>query len=267
MNNMAIFAAAEKFLARHLGGRYQEGMTDEVAARLREIVVDAKSVVLAKPVDVAAVGLPRPCLPVSTGTSSYLVTVAMGGQTMSLTASTEIRREGEAVFIVERVRTPMGEATDTVALDLETLALRWRSIAQGPMAIAFEVKDGKAIGEAKMGGQTQPISVELGGTLLADGAGAHQVLATLPLAEGYTASFRNLDVRTQKVKVRQLSCTDSETVTVPAGTFDAFKVEVATVDEAEKATVWVAKEGRRVVKVSAVAPQMSGALVVSELQN
>jgi dipeptidyl aminopeptidase/acylaminoacyl peptidase len=47
VNNMAMFAAAEKFLAKHLGGRYQESMTPEVAKRLGEISVDPKTVVLA----------------------------------------------------------------------------------------------------------------------------------------------------------------------------------------------------------------------------
>ncbi|HOP14131.1 MAG TPA: S9 family peptidase [Lentimicrobium sp.] len=37
VNNMAMLAAAEKFLARHLGGRYQESMKPEVAERLKEI--------------------------------------------------------------------------------------------------------------------------------------------------------------------------------------------------------------------------------------
>ncbi len=44
VNNLATFAAAEKFLARHLGGRYQESMTPEVATRLQEITVDVKTV-------------------------------------------------------------------------------------------------------------------------------------------------------------------------------------------------------------------------------
>ena len=30
VNNMAMFASAEKFLAKYLGGRYQESMTPEV---------------------------------------------------------------------------------------------------------------------------------------------------------------------------------------------------------------------------------------------
>jgi dipeptidyl aminopeptidase/acylaminoacyl peptidase len=51
VNNMAMFAAAEKFLAKHLGGRYQESMKPEVAKRLGEITVDVKTVQLAPPSD------------------------------------------------------------------------------------------------------------------------------------------------------------------------------------------------------------------------
>jgi dienelactone hydrolase len=51
VNNMAMIAKAEKFLAKHLGGRFQESMTPEVAKRLAEITVDPKTVTLAKKVD------------------------------------------------------------------------------------------------------------------------------------------------------------------------------------------------------------------------
>lgn len=46
VNNMAVLAAAEKFLAKHLGGRYQESMTPEVAERLKVLTVDVKNVTL-----------------------------------------------------------------------------------------------------------------------------------------------------------------------------------------------------------------------------
>lgn len=48
VNNMAMLAAAEKFLSKHLGGRYQESMKPEIATRLKEITVDPKTVVLQK---------------------------------------------------------------------------------------------------------------------------------------------------------------------------------------------------------------------------
>ncbi len=44
VNNMAMIAAAERFLAKHLGGRFQESVTPEVAKRLMEITVDPKTV-------------------------------------------------------------------------------------------------------------------------------------------------------------------------------------------------------------------------------
>ncbi len=54
VNNMAMIAASEKFLAKHLGGRYQETMTPEVTKRLAEITVDPKTVTLKKTTDMSA---------------------------------------------------------------------------------------------------------------------------------------------------------------------------------------------------------------------
>jgi dipeptidyl aminopeptidase/acylaminoacyl peptidase len=48
VNRMAMFAAAEKFLAKYLNGRYQETMPADVSTRLKEITVDPKTVKLAK---------------------------------------------------------------------------------------------------------------------------------------------------------------------------------------------------------------------------
>jgi dipeptidyl aminopeptidase/acylaminoacyl peptidase len=52
VNNMAMLALTEKFLAKYLGGRYQESVTPEVAKRLQEITVDPKTVKLeSKPIE------------------------------------------------------------------------------------------------------------------------------------------------------------------------------------------------------------------------
>ena len=48
VNNMALFAEAEKFLAKYLNGRYQKTMTDDSKKRLREISIDPKTVVMEK---------------------------------------------------------------------------------------------------------------------------------------------------------------------------------------------------------------------------
>src|SRR5215204_131470 len=51
INNMAMVMSVEKFLAKHLGGRFQDGGTAETAQRLKEITVDVKTVALAKKPD------------------------------------------------------------------------------------------------------------------------------------------------------------------------------------------------------------------------
>ncbi len=51
VNNLAMIMSVEKFLAKHLGGRFQEGGTTEVVQRLQEITVDVKTVTLAKKVE------------------------------------------------------------------------------------------------------------------------------------------------------------------------------------------------------------------------
>ena len=49
VNNMAAFAAAERFLAKYLGGRFQETMPPEVAARLGKIRVDPRTLRATEP--------------------------------------------------------------------------------------------------------------------------------------------------------------------------------------------------------------------------
>ncbi len=87
VNNSAMIAAAEKFLAKHLGGRYQESATPEVAKRLTEITVDPKSVVLIKPVDMTAA-------PLANLTGKWSLAADAGGQTIQISA--EFKQDGTA---------------------------------------------------------------------------------------------------------------------------------------------------------------------------
>ena len=162
--------------------------------------------------------------------------------------------------------TPMGQAVDTATLDKGTLILRKRSMKQGPVNITLDFAGDKAAGTMSMNGQDKPVSVDLGGPLFADGAASMQAIGCLPLADGYTTTFRNLDVQKQKVKLMQVKVAGAESVTVPAGTFDTFRVEVASADGGtDKMTVWIAKESRKPVKMSATLAQMGGAVLTAEL--
>ena len=71
----------------------------------------------------------------------------------------------------------------------------------------------------------------------------------------------------QKVNPRQLKVVGTEKVTVPAGTFDAWKIEITPGDggTGESTTLWVDKTSRRAVKSVTVIPQMNGAVATAEL--
>jgi hypothetical protein len=80
VNNMAMFAAAEKFLAKYLGGRFQESATSEVMTRLREITVDPKTVKIADKMDWSKIDAPT----VSTS-GKWNVTADVNGQQIPVT--------------------------------------------------------------------------------------------------------------------------------------------------------------------------------------
>ena len=91
INNLALFMASEKFFAQHLGGKYQEGGTSEEVARLKEITVDPKTVVLVRKIDAGSISAPKPAMDLQAGTYNYQVKIEMGGQQMNMKLSTTVQ--------------------------------------------------------------------------------------------------------------------------------------------------------------------------------
>jgi dipeptidyl aminopeptidase/acylaminoacyl peptidase len=266
VNNLALFMASEKFLALHLGGKYQEGGSAEEVARLKEITVDPKTVVLAKKVDAGTIGTPKPAMDLQAGTYNYQVKIEMSGQQMNLKISTAIQDGTGSWTATDQMDTPRGATTDTATIEKGSLLLLKRSVRQGPVTIDLDFAGNKAAGKMSMNGQDKTIAVDLGGPLFADAAGADQVIACLPLAEGYSTTFRNFDVQTQKMKLLQLTVAGKEEVKVPAGTFNTLRVEISSADGgSDKKTLWIAGENHKVVKVTTVLASMGGAVMTQEL--
>ena len=265
INNLVLYTTAEKFLAKHLGGRYQESMTPAISARMAQLTVDPKTVVLAKKPDMSPAA-PKPTAGLTPGTTTYKGSLAAGGQTIPMDVThTVVEANGQWV-VTETANMPMGSMSDSSMMSKGSLLLQKRIIKQGPATIEVQFADNKASGTMSMNGQTRPIAADLGGALFADGAGANDAVAALPLAEGYTTTFRNFDIMSQQVKPRVLKVEGSEKVTVPAGTFDAWKVVVTPAEGiGETTTIWVSKSDRRVVKITNVLPQMNGAIATAEL--
>ena len=266
VNNMAMYATIEKFLAGHLGGPFQESMTPEVATRLKEITVDPATVKVTAPANATAVTMPSPAQPFESQPASYNASIALGAQSMKMETSNTVVEQPDGWIVTETAKTPQGEVVDSSVLDKKTLEVRSRDVKQGPLTITLKFEGGKATGTMSMSGQGRPINADLGGPLFADGAGSYRSIAALPLRDGYSTTFRNFDVQRQKETMKALTVAGMEDVTVPAGTFKTWKVQIKSAEgDPGDETVWIDTATRRVVKVSATLPQMGGAIATTEL--
>jgi dipeptidyl aminopeptidase/acylaminoacyl peptidase len=266
VNNMAMFAAAEKFLAKYLGGRFQEGGTQETMTRLKEITVDPATVVMPKRAEASAAA-PRVVAVFPKGVYKYKAAIKAGQNSIDLTMATDIQETTGNWIVTDTTTMPTGEASDTATFDKNSLTLLTRTIKQGPVTIDLAFKENKIRGRMIINGQEKPFEIEAGGPLFADGAGSSFAIGALPLAEDYSITVRNFDIQAQKVKLMQVKVTGSERVTVPAGSFECYRVEVTPAEGgAENVMIWIAKDSRKPVKTTTTLPQMGGAKLTAELQ-
>jgi hypothetical protein len=239
-NRTAMAVAAEKFLADHLGGRYQETVPSAIQKRLDEITVDVKTVKMAEapkgvedaetaPLPAVNTTLIRPM------SLTYKAVVAAPGQTVNLDLSRTVSKAVLAGVPVWRIATthqsPMGAATDTFDLDTSSmLPIRW-SVQQGQATVLLNYGKDAVKGAVKMGANEQPIDVALKAPAFGDGPALEVLLGGLPLAPGYQTTLRVFDFQAQKARAMSIAVTGRETITVPAGVFECLKVEVTALDE------------------------------------
>ena len=268
VNSMAMLARTEEFLAKHLGGRHQEDMAPEVAKRLEEITVDVATVELPEALDMTAAVAPQPEQDLEAGSYTYQVTIEMGEQKIPMETQLEIKDEGDTWIMVESAQTPTGTATDSTVVQKQTLQPVNRHVSQGPMKMDLTYSEDSVKGEMNANGQKIAVDHALEQPLYADGAGANEIIAKLPLKEDYQATYQNLDLQSNQVKTMVLEVMGEEEVTVPAGTFKTYRVEVKPANgDAGLTEIWVDQASHKAVKSKEVIPAMGGAVMTSELKD
>ncbi|MGK7297350.1 MAG: alpha/beta fold hydrolase [Candidatus Wenzhouxiangella sp. M2_3B_020] len=275
-NRMAMYARVEEFLAEHNGGRYQEGMKEPIAERLDAITVDVSKVEEPKKATGLDAAKTAPLPPVDverlrTGSASYAATLSMSGREMELTSSRTVDVADDGTVRIETSsQGPMGSATDVYVLDADSLLPDTRRVEQGPATIEVEYGSEEVTGKISAG-QEMPISVSLEAPAFGADAALEAAIQAMPLDEGFSTTVRAVEIgMQQRVRVHRVSVEAAETVTVPAGEFDTWKVVVDPIDgEGGGQTLWVTQEPPRVlVKAETrLPPQMGGGQVTSQLQS
>ena len=210
-------------------------------------------------------GVPKPAVAPRTGTWNYR-TQANTGEQQKLnsagTYSTTVKDEGGAWTVTVAMEFPEGQVTGVRTLDKSTLILRKESFRHfvhpdqrwKVVAINLDFTGKKVTGiSTNANGEDKAIVVDLTGPVFADVTGSMVTIGCLPLADGYSTTVRDWDTLGLKERLWQLKVTGTERVTVPAGTFDSYKVELTANDGAgDKETAWIAKDSRMPVKIDAI---------------
>ncbi len=253
-NNMAMWVSIEKFLAKHLSGRYQKDMSDEVAKRLEEITQDISKVVYNKTekVEVAS-ALPTFSDDLKVSTNQYDVTIEVQGQNIPMQVTREIKKEGTQWVIKDASKSAMGNSEDIVYL--ENMAAVKRVIKQGGQTVDINYAQDNI--SVTMMGKTKDIPVK--GAYLTNGAGYDYLVARLPLSEGYKTSFYSLDVMSQKLKTMKLEVVGKEN--------NQWIVNIANADnEKELTTMLIDADKKMASKIEQVVPAMGNAKVTTTLK-
>lgn len=272
-NRLTMFAQVEKFLAEHLGGRYQESMAPELQERLARIQVDVDTLEL-----VATARLDETVQPLAfegtalqPGTLTYRQTAEVRGQPMEMTVTREVggtTGDSPTWLVVERTDTPSGAAIDTVWLDRETLVPVRRAVHQGAASVHLTVGADSVLGSMQTPGGERPVRASVDGDVFFEGASLQLAITTLPLAPGYATSFQTFDFMTGATEAFRLDVADVETVEVEGAAVQALRVEIVPLEGAEgPTTMWVTEtQPHRVVRIETQLPaRMGGAAATAEL--
>jgi hypothetical protein len=195
--------------------------------------------------------VPKVAADLKPGTLKARGTLSGGPQELSLNLTSTIKEENGSWVITDVTETPFSRSTEIVTVEKGTLVVRKRAI-EGEAEGHYDVSGNQATGLIKAAGREIPISVKLDSPLFGEGPAAAHSIAALPLAEGYTTTYHNLDIGSQRVLTVRVRVTGSDNVTVPAGTFDTFKIEYAADGATTQSTLWVDKKERRLVKSQAM---------------
>ena len=256
-NRLAVSAQLERFFGEHLGGRYQTDVAPKIQARLDSLVRDVNSVTLPDTTETTASDA-QDGLSVLDGsvlgaaTLKYKTNIKMGQRSMNRPTTRVVERaelDGQSVWQIADAAQG-GAQTDTLLVEEASLKpVQRRAGGRGNVSLAFS--DTSVTGTLTMRGQTMDVDHSLDRPALGSTANVEIALAALPLEEGFSARLPVFQLRQQTVATTTVEVTGTETVKVPAGSFETYVIKATSEGPAPSGTYYVQKEApHHVVKAN-----------------
>jgi hypothetical protein len=167
------------------------------------------------------------------------------------TVTEQLRREGADWIATSAIESPVMQQRTEVrfaAADFTPREVRL-SGGQGPaqMQVNLQVADGRVRGRAELppqAGGARDVDIEMVGGMLLPGMDAY-VLAAAPLREGYSATLPVFNMMGGGATNVTYRVAGSEEITVAAGTFPAFRIELTGAPQ--PMTIWVRRDAPHIM--------------------
>lgn len=265
LNRLAMYTAMEKFFYKHLKGRLQEDVREDIQKKLDELTVDVSKVEAPKKFETKELDFqPLQFNPekMFMGELNYQSDFELMGSKYHLEINRRIEKgtfeNQDVIRIIEQTEGIMS-AYDTLDLDAKTLFPVRRYLVQGPGSINLRFEKDKVTGLMKMGPQEMPINANVNGPVLSGGAGTELSLATLPLKVGYKTRIQQFDFMSGGSQKYIVEVKVQEKIKISDKEFDTYKVELITEDDNEvKQTLWYNVNDMKLVRGQIKLPPTAG---------
>ena len=253
VNNMAMFAEIERFLAPILGGRYQEDMPEDVAKRLEEMRVDIASVVYSEKGEPKySEALPVVENPLSVGEVKMSMNIAVADQSIDMSTTRTISQKGNEWIVNDETSGAMGDIKDKVVYNA-SFEPTSRTMVQAGQEVKVVYSSEKVT--IDMGGKTNDVSIK--GILLDMAPGFENILAKMTIPEGGIVAT-SIDFNTMKAKTVEVKKGAQETI--EGAVYD--KIEILDFyNDADKTEIFINNETKEVLKMKQIIPAMNNAVL------
>lgn len=210
---------------------------------------------------------------IAIGRFSYLTELQVGGTAMEIESVREIALDtvrGTPSLRIETISvTGMGETIDRLQLNAESLYPLERDIVQGDGRLQLLYEKDRVTGLIHAAGQTITVNLALTEPAYAGDAGLDTLLAALPLQAGLSGRLQIIETDVEVyVQAFHFSVGEAGITEVPAGSFEAWPIEVQAIAEPDyRQTIWltVAVPRRFVLAEAPVPLEAGGGTLITRL--
>lgn len=262
VNQMAMYAGVEKFLAQTIGVQYQKTMPEAVAKRLKELEVDISKVTYT-PAGKTTDSLPPMQYPFQENTYNYKVNLLVQGQNLQMTMQRQVLRDEEGRWVVtDKMQGDMGTMSDEVAYDEHYHPLG-RTLTQMGQKITLDFKqttlDFKQTNQVLLNALGKQKTFDFNGAFFAsEMSGFDLFLGGMNLKERKDFVFELPDISAAQPKKMALTYFNKEEV---KGVL-CDKIEIKNTESGkDKALYWIHPETRMAEKIQIYMPHMGDAVM------